>query len=91
MESIFLLYKNNSYKFAVQNEYQDRFYTIYFPQIFTSEAIIPINNNLDDANSVFEYAKDIFENETNGLEFDDYKLLEIVDRIKNHIETNFHN
>ena len=91
MEPIYSLFKNDNYKFVVQNDYEDRFYNIYFPQFLSHDAIISINENPNDANSVFEYVKNIFENETNGIEFSETILNEIVSRVKSHIETNYKN
>ena len=66
-----LFYKNDKYKFSIQPNLTYDFFLIYFPQKNSSDCYIKINDKDVDAQSVFDYCSNIFDNELNQNTFDE--------------------
>lgn len=88
-KDLLLIYKNNSYKFIVQPNLTYDFYLIYFPQYINDDCYIKINNSEIDAQNVFDYCSNIFDNQFNQDSFDQILFIDQIENIKNYIQSNY--
>lgn len=84
-----IFYKNNSYKFVIQPNITNEFFLIYFPQKISDDCYIKINDKDADAQTVFDYCSNIFDNELDQNSFDEILFNSKLEIIKNFIQTNY--
>lgn len=88
-KDLLLIYKNNSYKFIVQPNLTYDYFLIYFPQKESNDCYIKINNIDIDAQNIYDYCSNIFDNELDQDSFDEILFNSKFETIKNYIQSNY--